>query len=158
DLVRHHEPVRRALGARHRYIFVDEFQDTDPIQAEVIFAVASDVLPLQWTEAVPRPGALFLVGDPKQAIYRFRGAHVAAYDGVRKAFAARDPSSIIPVTANFRSEPGILDHVNSCFRAPLSAEGQPGYVALASTRERMEGTPPSAVRVAIDVRTLSAGQ
>jgi ATP-dependent exoDNAse (exonuclease V) beta subunit len=158
DLVRGHEQVRQALGARYRYIFVDEFQDTDPVQAEVIFAVASEVLPEGWTEALPRPGALFLVGDPKQAIYRFRGAHVAAYNAVRRAFAARDPASIIPVTANFRSEPGILEHVNSCFRAPLNAEGQPGYVALAPTLEPAERTLPSAARIAVDVQTLSAGQ
>lgn len=158
-LVRGHEAVRRALGARYRHIFVDEFQDTDPVQAEVIFAVAADALPEPWTRAVPRPGGLFLVGDPKQAIYRFRGAHVAAYQAVRDAFQARDPGSIIQVTANFRSEPGILEHVNSCFRAPFAAPGQPGYVALAPTLEpHDEGPVACAARITVDVQALSAGQ
>jgi ATP-dependent exoDNAse (exonuclease V) beta subunit len=157
-MVRGHEEVRRALGRRYRYIFVDEFQDTDPIQAEVIFAVAADVLPARWTEAIPRPGGLFLVGDPKQAIYRFRGAHVAAYQAVRHAFVTRDPASVIQVTANFRSEPAILEHVNSCFRQPLAAAGQPGYVALAPTLEPHKGIVPCAAKITVDVQALSAGQ
>lgn len=157
-LVRGHDAVRRALGARYRHIFVDEFQDTDPVQAEVIFAVAADVLPERWTDAVPRPGGLFLVGDPKQAIYRFRGAHVAAYQAVKDGFAARDPGSIVQVTANFRSEPGILEHVNSCFQAPFTGGGQPGYVALAPTLEGHKGSVPCAAKLTVDVQALSAGQ
>lgn len=158
SLVRGHEPVRRALGARYRHIFVDEFQDTNPVQAEVVFAIAADDTPPRWTDAVPRPGSLFLVGDPKQAIYRFRGAHVAAYASVRDAFAARDPASIIAVTANFRSEPAILEHVNSCFSGPLSEPGQPGYVDLAPTVEASAGGLPCVAKLSLDVRTLSAGQ
>lgn len=157
-LVREHEPIRRALGARYRHIFVDEFQDTDPLQAEVIFALASDELPDRWIEALPRPGALFLVGDPKQAIYRFRGAHVAAYTAVRERFASRDPASIVQVIANFRSDPEILEHVNASFRGPLDAEGQPGYVALAPTLEPQEDGFPRAARITVDVTALRVWQ
>ncbi|MDQ7250543.1 UvrD-helicase domain-containing protein [Dongia sedimenti] len=157
-LVRGHEEVRLSLGHRYRHIFVDEFQDTDPVQAEIIFAITTDTFPPRWTDAVPRPGALFLVGDPKQAIYRFRGAHVAAYQAVREAFLARDPSSIIQVTANFRSEEGILEHVNSCFQLPLAAAGQPGYVPLAPTLEPRDGLVPCVAKITVDVRTLSARQ
>jgi len=49
-------------------LFVDEFQDTDPIQAEILLLLANDVR-----------GKLFIVGDPKQAIYRFRGTDVGTY-------------------------------------------------------------------------------
>lgn len=157
-LVRDHEPVRRALGARYRHILVDEFQDTDPVQAEVVFALASNELPERWTEAAPRPGSLFLVGDPKQAIYRFRGAHAAAYAAVRHSFATRDPASVIRVTANFRSAPEILQHVNACFETPLSAAGQPGYVPLTPTQDPRAGPLPCAARLSVDVRTMSAGQ
>jgi len=157
-IVRGHEEVRLALGGRYRHIFVDEFQDTDPVQAEIILAVASDTLPAQWTSATPRPGGLFLVGDPKQSIYRFRGAHVAAYQAVRDAFLTRDSASIIQVTANFRSQPAILDHINTCFRGPLEAAGQPGYVALAPTLEPHDGALPCAAKITIDVQDLSAGQ
>lgn len=157
-LVREHETIRRALGARYRHIFVDEFQDTDPLQAEVIFALASDELPERWIDARPRPGALFLVGDPKQAIYRFRGAHVAAYTAVRERFVSRDPASVVRVTANFRSDPEILEHVNASFRVPLDATGQPGYVALAPTLEPQEDGFPRAARISVDVTNLQVGQ
>lgn len=157
-IVRDHEEVRRALGQRYRHIFVDEFQDTDPVQAEIILAIASEARPTQSTFAAPRPGGLFLVGDPKQAIYRFRGAHVAAYEAVRDAFKMRDPASVIQVTANFRSQPAILEHVNTCFREPFEAAGQPGYVALAPTLDKHEGGLPCAAKITIDVADLSAGQ
>ena len=155
-LLGEHDHVRRALGRRYRHIFVDEFQDTDPLQAEIIFALASDELPDRWTKAVPRPGSLFLVGDPKQAIYRFRGAHVAAYTAVRDALTARSPESLIQITANFRSAPEILEHVNNCFEVPLARTGQPGYVALSPTLESHEGSMPRAVKLAVDVPPQSS--
>lgn len=150
-LVREHDHVRRALGQRYRHILIDEFQDTDPLQAEIIFALASDELPDRWTEAVPRPGSLFLVGDPKQAIYRFRGAHVAAYTAVRETLSARNPASLIQVTANFRSAPEILEYVNSCFEAPLAQAEQPGYVALSPTLESYEGPVPRAAKLTVEL-------
>lgn len=153
DLVRRHEPVRQALGQRYAHIFVDEFQDTDPVQAEIIFRIAAAEAPGDWEAAAIRPGALFLVGDPKQAIYRFRGAHIAAYAAVRGAFEATDPSSIVQITANFRSRGGILRHVNRCFAPALSRDGQPGYVELAPTIDDGEndGGPPCAAKVTIEL-------
>ncbi|WOS67086.1 UvrD-helicase domain-containing protein [Sinorhizobium fredii] len=66
SLVRDHEEVRRAIGQRYPYILVDEFQDTDRIQNEILFSIAAtDERPAQWQTAALRPGALFLVGDPK---------------------------------------------------------------------------------------------
>ena len=71
-----------------------------------------------------RPGALFLVGDPKQAIYRFRGADVNAYIGARTAIG---DAGLLKITANFRSVEAILSFVNAKFEVVLSAaEGQPG--------------------------------
>lgn len=150
-LVRNHDSVRRALGKRYRHIFVDEFQDTDPLQSEIIFALAADEFPAVWTEATPRPGSLFLVGDPKQAIYRFRGAHVAAYAAVRDALAARSADSIVQITANFRSAPEVLEYVNKCFEAPLAQAGQPGYVALSPTLERHHAVVPRAAKLTIEL-------
>lgn len=151
ELIRRNDDVRRALGRRYKHIFVDEFQDTDPIQAEVIFGIASDELPEAWINSVPRPGSLFLVGDPKQAIYRFRGAHVAAYTAIRDALKARDPSSIIQITANFRSAPEIIDHVNRAFESPLEQKGQPGYVPLTATRTASPHEVPIAAKVTVDL-------
>ena len=90
--------------------------------------------PVLWQERRLRPGQLFLVGDPKQAIYRFRGADLATYLMVRNAIEAQFPDNILRVTANFRSRPRILEHINSCFAGPLAAQ-QAGYVALQGTRD-----------------------
>ena len=80
DLLKTHEPVREALGRRYPRILVDEFQDTDPLQAEILWRLAGEGDPAApWEGREIRPGALFLVGDPKQAIYRFRDADVETY-------------------------------------------------------------------------------
>jgi ATP-dependent exoDNAse (exonuclease V) beta subunit len=144
DLVTKHEVVRRALGGRYPYIFVDEFQDTDRVQAAIIFLIAAEARPSRWEEARIRPGALFLVGDPKQAIYRFRGADIEAYKKARAAIASQGPNAIVGITANFRSQKAIIDQVNRCFNPVLEGEGQPGYVPLASTVEAAEHGLPCA--------------
>ncbi|MCP5893848.1 UvrD-helicase domain-containing protein, partial [Klebsiella pneumoniae] len=72
----------------------------------------------------------FLVGDPKQAIYRFRGADVSAYVRARDAYLAQDPDSVLAISTNFRSCAPILTYVNDRFEALLSSEGQPGFTAL----------------------------
>lgn len=132
DLLRDHESVRLALGQRYAKVLVDEFQDTDPLQAEIFWRLCGDPgdNPLDWTGFRIRPGALFLVGDPKQAIYRFRGADVGAYVQARTAFADRHADGVVSISTNFRSCASILTFVNERFEAILSADGQPGFTAL----------------------------
>jgi ATP-dependent exoDNAse (exonuclease V) beta subunit len=151
DLVSRHEDIRRAVGQRYRHIFVDEFQDTDPIQAELLFLIAAEARPARWQEAVLRPGALFLVGDPKQAIHRFRGADVEVYNSARANVPGRSGGAIIEVTANFRSRRGILDHVNTCFAPVLSRVDQPGYVPLAHTVEPPDHGLPCVAKLTVNV-------
>lgn len=137
DLLRDHEPVRKALAARYSHVLVDEFQDTDPLQAEIIWRLGCEGPPQDpWQDRAIRPGALFLVGDPKQAIYRFRGADVQTYLTARRALLTRDPASILRITANFRSRAPILHYVNDHFEGLLQpSEGQPGFTPLSATRE-----------------------
>jgi ATP-dependent exoDNAse (exonuclease V) beta subunit len=132
DLLRHHEDVRQALGKRFRHVLVDEFQDTDPLQTEIFWRLCGEPQTQDddWTNFKIRPGALFLVGDPKQAIYRFRGADVGAYVQARGAFAAQNDESLLSISTNFRSCASILTFVNERFQAVLSADGQPGFTAL----------------------------
>ena len=143
DLVRDHEDVRRALGRRHPRILVDEFQDTDPLQAEILFRLGGEVTgDRPWQDSRLRAGALFLVGDPKQAIYRFRGADVASYAAAKTVVERRFAGNVIQITRNFRSGEPILSHVNACFRQPLSVDRQPGYVELsASVKDPGHGLP-----------------
>ncbi len=136
DLLRDHDDVRRALADRFSRVLVDEFQDTDPLQTEIFWRLcgeppaAPDTAAPDWSSFEIRPGALFLVGDPKQAIYRFRGADVAAYIRARETFEGRADDSVLSISTNFRSCAPILNYVNRRFEAVLSSEGQPGYTAL----------------------------
>ena len=136
DLLAKNEDVRQALAKRFRHVLVDEFQDTDPVQIDILWRLCGEPPkdgnpdPLA---RIPRAGALFLVGDPKQAIYRFRGADVNAYLGAREAIGK---SGVLEIVANFRSVEPILTFVNDKFANPLSSTvGQPGFTALAATRK-----------------------
>jgi ATP-dependent exoDNAse (exonuclease V) beta subunit len=151
DLVSEHENVRVALGEQYKHIFVDEFQDTDRIQAAIIFLIAATKRPKRWQDAQLRPGSLFLVGDPKQAIYRFRGADIDAYNEARAAIASQASDSVVEITANFRSQQAIIDHVNKCFEPVLQGGGQPGYVQLSPTLEDAEHGLPCAATVRVDL-------
>ncbi len=137
DLLKDNEPVRAALAARYPHILVDEFQDTDPLQAEILWRIAGDGDPAEpWHDFAIRPGALFLVGDPKQAIYRFRGADVQTYLLAKRALSANPQAAVLEITANFRSQEPILRYVNEQFETILAEEeGQPGFTALAPIRE-----------------------
>ena len=159
ELLKRRPDVRTALAGRFAAVLVDEFQDTDPLQVEILWRLAAvppaDGSELPWTEWPVRPGALFLVGDPKQAIYRFRGADVASYATVRERLRADDPDAILAITQNFRSVPGILDWVNRHFEGPLTAEGQPGFAPLFAALAAVAGEDP-VVSLSVDVAEATA--
>ncbi|MEK7370315.1 MAG: UvrD-helicase domain-containing protein, partial [candidate division NC10 bacterium] len=104
-LLRERPDVRAALQRKYRWLFVDEFQDTDPIQAEVFLLLAAEPgAGPDWTQAPLRPGALFIVGDPKQSIYRFRRADIDTYTRVKERIQATG-GRVLELTASFRSVP-----------------------------------------------------
>lgn len=154
DLLRDHGDVRGALSRRYAHVLVDEFQDTDPLQTEIFWRLCGDPAlgadPLDWASYRIRPGALFLVGDPKQAIYRFRGADVAAYVRAREAIRAFNPDDLLSISTNFRSCAAILTYVNERFAPHLTEEkGQPGFTALDSFHpDNEEGLCVAALPVA----------
>lgn len=115
-LLREHEGARAELGERYGRLLVDEFQDTDPVQAEVLMLLASPPDGRRWQEATPRPGALFVVGDPKQSIYRFRRADIAVYNLVRARFQSF--GDVLGLVANFRSLPAFGELVDEVFARP----------------------------------------
>ncbi len=104
--------VRRYFRRRFTHLLVDEFQDTDPIQAEVMLLLTADDHGQQdWRACRPAPGALFVVGDPKQAIYRFRRADIVTYNEVRRIIDAC--GRIVRLTTNFRSSTGLIKWFNT---------------------------------------------
>jgi ATP-dependent helicase/nuclease subunit A len=139
DLLRTDSGVRRSLGSRWRHLLVDEFQDTDPLQAEVCFLLASD--PEEgddWRRVRPRPGALFLVGDPKQSIYRFRRADIRVYQQVRRRM--KEVGELLLLTANFRSAGAIGRFTDAAFQRLLASgeedEMQAPFAPLATDPSR----------------------
>ncbi len=148
SLLRDHAGVRRELGGRFRHLVVDEYQDTDPIQTEIILLLTADEPPDgNWRAAIPVPGRLCLVGDPKQSIYRFRRADVSHYLAVKERLLASGAAEV-RLTTNFRSVPEICDFVNRTLR-PRFEEGpgfsglarQVDYVPLHSSREALPQGP-----------------
>ena len=144
DLVRDRGEVRADLQRRLSHIFVDEFQDTDPLQAEIVLLLAaSDPAVDDWQDITPAPGKLFLVGDPKQSIYRFRRADVGTYQAVKELLAARG-AACVNLTTSFRAIPTIQNLVNAAFAPVMTndhAALQAGYVPLAPHRAATAGQP-----------------
>jgi ATP-dependent helicase/nuclease subunit A len=144
NMLRDFPPVRADFQRRFTHIFVDEFQDTDPVQAEIILLLAaSDPAIQSWKSVVPVPGKLFIVGDPKQSIYRFRRADMGTYQDVKKLLLACGAIEL-QLTTSFRSAPSIQSCVNSAF-LPVMVENdqtlQAGYVPLSPYRAEVASQP-----------------
>ena len=137
DMLRDHPVVRRYFQKRFTHLLVDEFQDTDPLQAEVLFYLTGeDVDEKNWQKLRPRPGSLFIVGDPKQSIYRFRRADITTYLGVKKRIE-ESGGEILKLSTSFRSGPTICSFVNGAFgslftKTEVDAGRQAPHVDLTS--------------------------
>lgn len=130
--------VRRYFQQRFSYLLVDEFQDTDPIQAEIVMLLTGENTDEpDWTKQRPRPGSLFIVGDPKQSIYRFRRADIATYMQV-KQMICRSGGEVLMLTANFRSGRLLGDWFNSVLPRWFPGAGSPyqaDYAGINTMRE-----------------------
>ena len=111
-----HPPVRERIKRDYRALLVDEFQDTDPVQYEIILAVSErpGSQAARWHDMALEPGKLFIVGDPKQSIYAFRRADIEAFDRVVEKVTA-DDGMVQTLTTNFRSDAAVLEPVNEVF-------------------------------------------
>ena len=107
--------LAKHIYARHSYFLIDEFQDTNPMQAEIFFYLAATCAQTDWKVCVPRPGSLFIVGDPKQSIYRFRNADVGQFNRVKALFSDARVGEVIKLTKNFRSTKSMCDYFNKEF-------------------------------------------
>ncbi len=125
--------VRRVLKEKWDALFIDEFQDTDPVQGELLLFLAEEksAAATRWQEVRLQPGKLFVVGDPKQSIYRFRGADITAYELFTDLILKQGGEKCFLQT-NFRSEPEIIETANQiCSRAMVQQSAfQPAYVPI----------------------------
>jgi ATP-dependent helicase/nuclease subunit A len=161
DLLRDRPAARRAVRRRFRLILVDEFQDTDPIQYEIVFflAEADPGTVFDPYAASLEPGRLFIVGDVKQSIYRFRGADFAAYRRAIDRVLSQKGQALV-LKSNFRSEESIVQAVNVLFSAPGTA-WRPSptlseYEPIAAERPRSEGPSVTVGTVAPGGRGLAS--
>jgi ATP-dependent helicase/nuclease subunit A len=113
NLLRDHPAVRARAAAGISLLMVDEFQDTDRLQAEIVRLLCGDQL---------ETGKLFLVGDIKQSIYRFRRAEPRVFRELRSDLP---PAGQLPLTGNFRSQPAVLHFVNVLCDGALGGEYEP---------------------------------
>lgn len=145
NLVRGNEEVRAHLQDRISHLFVDEFQDTDPLQAEILLLLAADDPSVSdWRHTQPVAGKLFLVGDPKQSIYRFRRADVLLYRQIQERLTGEGGVALVHLSRSFRSVAPIQRMVNAAFEDQMTgdaAAGQPDYIALDPHRPAPEDQP-----------------
>jgi len=107
--------IRKYLHEKYKYIFVDEFQDTDPLQSQIVlYLTDSRHVNCDWKDCIPESGSLFIVGDPKQSIYRFRRADINMYIVVKSIIKKSNGEELI-LSKNFRSAPEIINWVNNTF-------------------------------------------
>lgn len=124
DMLRDDADARAYFHERYKVLYVDEMQDTDPVQAEFLFYLTTDEKDFDgtnWQNCKPMPGSLFLVGDPKQAIYRFRGADIDVYNTLLRLFRGDEEGSVgekVVLRFNFRSAAEICTLSDQIFMAP----------------------------------------
>ena len=138
--------LRRYYQAEFDHILVDEFQDTDPLQVEALLFLAEDgAVADEWRQVILKKGKLFLVGDPKQSIYRFRRADIGIYDEVKRLL--QDGQGCVrPISVNFRCAPSVIEWVNESFTSVIGDDAgvgrQPEYVPLEPYRGVPEAGEP----------------
>lgn len=117
DLLKNSSEARHYFHQRYKCIYVDEMQDTDPVQAQILFYLTTDEEhfdPEDWRNCRPVPGSLFLVGDPKQAIYRFRGADIGVYKTLMDLFRS-GIGEVVTLHFNYRSSTEITAFSDAVF-------------------------------------------
>jgi ATP-dependent helicase/nuclease subunit A len=148
SMLRQNPEVRAYFQGRYTHLLVDEFQDTDPIQAEIMFYLTGqDINEQDWRVLKPLPGSLFVVGDPKQSIYRFRRADIDIYNDVKQMIKASG-GAVLSLTTNFRSLDTLGDWANPVFRTLLAENEnrfQAAFTGLETVRP-VEGEHCSGLR------------
>ena len=114
---------REKCGLRYKYLFIDEFQDTDDVQIDSFLKLQNVIKNVK----------LFVVGDLKQSIYRFRGATISAFDLIRTDESQWEEFSL---TINYRTDKRLLDKFDGIF----SKMGSRGYLPFLQGRDSLNSS------------------
>ena len=133
DLLAKHPHIRKLLKEQFKVVLVDEFQDTNRLQADIVAMLVEpqdrddtieNLSGQSLMERLPKaPRHLVVFGDPKQSIYRFRGAEVSVFEGVRSGLTKDEQGGVIPLDRNFRSQSKLINFFNKFFPTVLGQEG-----------------------------------
>ena len=156
-LLRDHPAIRARIKQTYRAILVDEFQDTDPVQYEIILYLGerAGTHETSWQNVDLEPGKLFIVGDPKQSIYAFRRADIEAFERVVEKIRAGG-GGVYSLVTNFRSNGAVLDVVNNVFDRLFqpTEHVQPANERLAARPQRKPEVSVSGVQL----RLVTSGE
>ena len=123
DLLRQHDSIRRRYQDHFQALLVDEFQDTDEVQAEIISLLATDLE----NPARFAPGKLMIVGDPKQSIYRFRRARVTVFFRILQR-VLDEGGSLEHLQDHYRSATPIAEFSNRLSQVMMDGAGKTGQI------------------------------
>lgn len=146
NMLRNSETARQYFHTKYKKIFVDEFQDTDDVQVELLFYLAAKHFDEDWKECILEDETLFVVGDPKQAIYRFRGADFSLFNEVREKFEKDSNCTIEVKNDNYRSSEEICKFVDETFGNPAHSlyfsgeNNQTSYTSMTSINGSVPGS------------------
>lgn len=136
------EEARQFFHEKYKHLYVDEVQDTDALQMLIIFAITATKYDPLIENIETAPNSLFLVGDPKQSIYRFRSADLRIFDFIKKMAMAHDGWEFAELKNNFRSQPKLINWFNNKFRPKFDQETetsiQPNYVDMVAGQTELE--------------------
>ena len=115
--------IAAVLRARYKYIFIDEYQDTNPMQERILARVADNCSDADTvTQRVAGSKNVFMVGDVKQSIYGFRGCEAAIFAGKMTDFDKNLSGKVVLLNENFRSRANILRFANLVFGKVMKRE------------------------------------
>ncbi|NQW19719.1 MAG: UvrD-helicase domain-containing protein [Chloroflexi bacterium] len=150
ELLDSDDEVRRYFQKRYTHVLIDEFQDTDPLQLKLAMRLA-DRHHGSNGSGTPSPGALFVVGDGKQSIYRFRRADLTQLQGLVESLGAER----LTLTKNYRSHPEILNWVNAIFNPWMNGPkdsaqnpNQASYIAIEPGQKKYNESSKPRVMIA----------
>lgn len=143
--------ARKYFHQRYKYFYVDEMQDTDLVQTQLLFYLTTaeeDFCASDWKQCKPVPGSLFLVGDPKQAIYRFRGGDITVYNVLRELFTKGGIGKCCNLVSNRRSTEEICEFVNQTFPEATATTYQAQFLDMTALSGK--GQAPAVIKYMLD--------
>ena len=146
------EEMRKSFASSFRYIMVDEFQDTNPLQKEILYLLSTET-PVEKGMSVPSNSLvkdkLFFVGDEKQSIYRFRGADVRVFKHLHEQIVSSG-GRLISLKKNYRSQEGLIELFNSLFRQVFSGateDYEASFTPLEAVKKQQQIIPKASLAI-----------